>query len=110
MEQTIPQHDITNGLTPEAREAIENALRQHEFYTNQRAFGPDFQEYRRKQKTTLFREYHKPFILLTNFGTIEVSPYYNETKKQLTYKFGVFVNNQSDDGSILKSLLNNGTN
>jgi hypothetical protein len=103
----LKNYDITNGVTPEAEKAIENAIRQNKFYQQQRANGPSFNPNDRKNKTATFYRVNPSFLLITNFGTVEVSTSYSETINLLIYSFKIFVNQERADESILKNLLKN---
>jgi hypothetical protein len=103
----LKNYDITNGVTPEAEKAIENAIRQNKFYQQQRANGPSFNPNDRKNKTATFYRVNPSFLLITNFGTVEVITSYKETLNSITYNFRIYANQTSADESILKNLLKN---
>jgi hypothetical protein len=97
---------IYDNDTPDATAAIQNAINQHIFWTNRKAFGPAYEESERKRNAEIFAKEHPSFFIRTNAGLIEICTHYKETKRDLIYQFRVFNNNKLADINLLKHLLN----
>ena len=98
-------YDITKRVSPQARAAIENTIKNHDYYKRSWFWNSGDNASKRRKNENRFVERNPPYQLIKGDEIISVSPTYDESCNHCYYNLYISVGKVKKDIRTLKAIL-----